>query len=47
MLTHINKRLNSRPNVLLPVAALLTQFNNPELSPQAAVSLALSMYLVL
>lgn len=38
LLTHVNKRLKSRPAVQLPMDALLGQFSNPESLPQVVVS---------
>ena len=38
LLTHISKRLKSRPAVQLPMDALLGQFANPESPPQIVVS---------
>ena len=38
ILTHISKRVKSRPFLLLPMATLLEQFTSPGSSPLAAVS---------
>ena len=38
LLTHISKRLKSRPAVQLPMDALLTQFSNTESRPKVVVS---------
>ena len=40
LLVHINKRVKSRPKVLLPVADLITQFRDPNVSPFVTVCIA-------
>ena len=38
ILTHVSKRLRSRPEILLPMAALLEQFTSSDSAPQVVVS---------
>lgn len=38
LLSHVNKRLKTRPKVQLPVDALLTQFSDPKASAFMIVS---------
>ena len=47
ILTHVNKRLHSRPAVLLPMATLLARFTDQDSSPQAAVSCHVNIILYL
>ena len=37
LLVHVNKRVKSRPKILLPVDALLAQYTDPESSPFVTV----------
>ena len=38
ILTHVSRRLRSRPDVLLPMAPLLKQFTSPDPAPPVVVS---------
>jgi len=40
LLVHINKRVKSRPKVLLPVVDLIAQFRDPNVSPFVTVCIA-------
>ena len=42
LLTHVSKRLKSRPVVQLPIEALLSQFSSSESQPQIVVRTSLS-----
>ena len=46
LLTHISKRLKSRPAVKLPMEVLLGQFSSPDSPPQVVVSVALSAWYI-
>lgn len=43
LLTHVKKRLKSRPAVQLPMDTLLGQFANPESPPQVIVRIQLNI----
>ena len=38
LLTHVSKRLKSRPTIQLPMEALLAQFSDAKSTPKVAVS---------